>query len=222
MLPITPFPNGVPEDSHPSTKDGVPFRAVRGSLVLLPVVVLVGCGGNDSSSTATQPTTTAAQVPKKETTVVVHETEYSLDPSNADAGATGLVKIKVVNDGKLAHALAVEGPNGRVDLDGSLEPGSSATMEVDLDKPGSYTWFCPLDDHRAKGMSGTIRVSGSEPASAPEGQSTTATQTTPTQTVTQTQTTTQVQTQTQTQTQTSPTPTQTETTPTATTGGDGY
>jgi heme/copper-type cytochrome/quinol oxidase subunit 2 len=102
-----------------------------------------------------------------------------------------------------------------------VEPGASATLEADLDKPGTYTWYCPLDGHRGKGMSGSITVGGSSPArgAEPTGTTTTDTSTTPTQTQT---TTTQTNTQTQTETKTVTTPsTSTSTTPTATTG-DGY
>jgi hypothetical protein len=69
--------------------------------------------------------------------------------------------------------------------------------------------YCPLDGHRAKGMSGSITVGGENPARGPEsgGATVTTTSTTPTQTQTTTQTTTQTQTE-----------TQTVTTPTATAG----
>jgi PQQ system protein len=189
----------------------------RVPLAVAAALAVAGCGSSDSGqSTDTVPTESAPAAKKPENLVVVHETEFRLDPANVSGGSKGLVRIKVVNDGKIAHALAVEGPNGRVDLDGSLEPGESATMEVDLDKPGTYTWFCPLGDHRAKGMTGTITVGGDAPARGSEDQSTTVTRTTPTQTTTQTQT--QTHTQTQTQTVTTPSRTQTDTTPTATTG----
>lgn len=184
------------------------------------VVGLVGCGGSGGGrTTASLPAETTPAVPKPETHVVVHETEFKLDPANAAGGDAGLVAIKIVNDGHVAHSLAVDGPNGEVELDGDVAPGHTAALEADLDQPGTYTWYCPLDGHRAKGMSGTITVGGSSPARGAEGQSTTVTTgTTPTQTVTPTQTQTSTRTQTQTQTQTTTTPTQTSTTPTATTG----
>jgi plastocyanin len=159
--------------------------------------------------------------------VVVHETEFTLNPARAAGGDVGLVSIKIVNDGKVAHALAVDGPNGEVELDGRVEPGATATLEADLDKPGTYTMYCPLDGHRAKGMSGTITVGGSNPARGAEPTGTTTSTTSTSTTPTQTNTTTQTTTQTQTETRTVTTPTTTSTTPTATTGtpssgGSGY
>lgn len=191
--------------------------------MLLVTAAVAGCGSDSGTTTQAAPVENTPAVAKPAKQVVVHETEFKLDPARAAGGDVGLVSIKVVNDGKVAHALAVDGPNGEVQLDGRVEPGATATLEADLDKPGTYTMYCPLDGHRAKGMSGTITVGGSNPArgAQPTGTTTTTTSTTPTQTETTTQTTTQTQTRTVT------TPTATDTTPTATTGtpssgGSGY
>jgi uncharacterized cupredoxin-like copper-binding protein len=193
------------------------------------VAFVAGCGDSSNTTTTGVPAENTPAAAKPTTQVVVHESEFRLDPAQADGGSEGLVTIKIVNDGKVPHALAVDGPNGLVELDGRVEPGATATLEADLDQPGTYTMYCPLDHHRANGMSGTITVGGSTPArgAEPTGSGTTTsptTVTTPTQTATTTRT--QTQTQTQTETKTVTTPTATETTPTATTGtpssGNGY
>jgi plastocyanin len=204
---------------------------VRGVVFLVSIGVFVGgCGASSNTTTTSIPAENTPSVPKPEKRVVVHESEFRLDPAQAAGGDEGLVTIKLVNDGKVAHALAVDGPNGVVELDGSVEPGASATLEADLDKPGTYPMYCPLDGHRGKGMSGTITVGGSSPARGAEPTGTTTATTTST-TPTQPQTTTQTQTQTETKTVTTPstgtgTSTGTSTTPTATTGtpsgGSGY
>lgn len=195
--------------------------------MFLVTVVVAGCGNGAATTTTAAPAETAPAAPKPAKQVVVHETEFKLDPARAAGGDVGLVSIKIVNDGKVAHALAVDGPNGEVELDGRVEPGATATLEADLDKPGTYTMYCPLDGHRAKGMSGTITVGGSSPARGAEPTGTTTTTTSTATTPTQTQTQTQTTTTTQTQTRTVTTPTSTSTTPTATTGtpssgGSGY
>lgn len=208
----------------------VPSARVRGVYSLALVVVFAaGCGGDSGTTTTGVPAETAPAAAKPSKQLVIHETEFRLDPAQANGGDEGLVTIKVVNDGKVAHALAVDGPNGLVELDGRVEPGATATLEADLDKPGTYTMYCPLDGHRGKGMQGTITVGGSSPArgAEPAGPSTTTGTTTTTTTTTpaQTQTTTQTQTQTETKTVTTPstTGTGTSTSPTATTGSpSGY
>lgn len=182
---------------------------------MVALVALAGCGDSYNGTTSA-PAENVPAAPKASHQVVVRETEFKLDPAQAAGGEEGLVAIKILNEGKVAHSLAVDGPNGLVELDGSVEPGGQATLEADLDKPGTYTWYCPLDGHRSKGMTGSITVGGSNPARGAEGAATT-TQPTPTQTETQTQT----QTQTETKTVTSPSPSPTATTGTPS-GGYGY
>src|SRR3954453_7531426 len=97
------------------------------------------------------------------------------------------------------------GPTGRSSSMAGSSRGATATLEADLDKPGTYTMYCPLDGHRAKGMSGSITGGGSTPPPGPEPTGTTpptGTSTTPTETQTTTQTQTQTQTQTETETET--------------------
>jgi plastocyanin len=71
----------------------------------------------------------------------------------------GKVTIAMVNPSgnSLPHAIAIEG-NG-VDQDGqTVQPGGGPSrVSLDL-KPGTYTFYCPVDGHRAAGMQGTLTV----------------------------------------------------------------
>jgi plastocyanin len=200
----------------------------RGAVLLLTLAGLAGCGGGASTTTVTPATTPTAEqtapvvadVPR----VVLHETDYRISPARADGGHEGLVSIRFFNDGKVPHALAVDGPNGVVEFDGQVSPGHRGVLQVDLDRPGTYAMYCPLDGHRARGMAGTITVGGTQPARGAEPATTattSSTTTTPTQTQTTKSQTTPTQTQTVTRTQTQ---TKTVTTPTTTTttGPGGY
>jgi uncharacterized cupredoxin-like copper-binding protein len=61
------------------------------------------------------------------------------------------------NPSGIPHAIAVEG-NG-VDKDGNtVQKGGTSTVTADL-KAGTYTFYCPVDGHRAAGMKGTLTVS---------------------------------------------------------------
>jgi uncharacterized cupredoxin-like copper-binding protein len=40
---------------------------------------------------------------------------------------------------------------------GILEVGESGDVDADLEA-GTYMWFCPVGDHRARGMEGKITV----------------------------------------------------------------
>ena len=57
----------------------------------------------------------------------------------------------------LPDAIAVEG-NG-VDQDGeTVQPGGVSIDTVNL-KPGTYSFYCPVGNHEAEGMEGTLVVS---------------------------------------------------------------
>ncbi len=111
--------------------------------------------GTAGAETTTTPTPGGAAVAK----VKVKETEYELDPQNPKVTKAGVVSFRVENAGKITHALEVEGPGDEVETE-AIPPGKSATLKADLSKPGAYEWYCPIDDHKARGMKGTITVAG--------------------------------------------------------------
>jgi plastocyanin len=123
-----------------------------------------GCGGGDDTSST--PARTPATAPTTATTpasggsaFTVTEREYSLTPANPELPSKGEFTISVRNAGATRHALEVEGPAGEVESD-AIEPGKTVQLKVKLTKPGRYEWYCPIDDHKGKGMRGTIVVAG--------------------------------------------------------------
>jgi plastocyanin len=56
----------------------------------------------------------------------------------------------------LPHAFEVEG-QGVEEETATIEPGNRASVTVDLG-PGRYTFYCPVGNHRAAGMEGTLTV----------------------------------------------------------------
>jgi plastocyanin len=72
---------------------------------------------------------------------------------------SGKVTLAMANPSgnSLPHAIAIEG-NG-VDQKGQTVQPGGGTSRVSLDlKPGTYTFYCPVDGHRAAGMQGTLTV----------------------------------------------------------------
>jgi uncharacterized cupredoxin-like copper-binding protein len=109
-------------------------------------LAVVGCGTSSKSGAGT---TAGAEKPIQ--IVVVHETEFRLRPSTTRLVAGKTYDLEGVNDGKIRHALEIDGP----DLEENtkvIEPGGSETIRVSLQNPGVYAFFCPLDRHRQKGM----------------------------------------------------------------------
>jgi uncharacterized cupredoxin-like copper-binding protein len=133
-------------------------------LLVAGVVALAGCGDDDDggdSAGAEQSTAadTAAQSTPASGAVKLSETEFKITPADVPVEKTGKVTFEVANDGKIDHALEVEGPNGEVETD-TIPAGQSATLEVDLSKAGTYEMYCPIGNHRAMGMEGQVSVAG--------------------------------------------------------------
>ena len=72
------------------------------------------------------------------------------DPAATGTLPKGTYEIDVSNQGKQAHNLVVEGP-GANKTTPLIQPGGSEKLTVPL-KPGDYTLYCSVDDHRKLGM----------------------------------------------------------------------
>jgi plastocyanin len=127
-------------------------------------LALAGCGEDREEEAGKAGTGTATEEAAKPSgppvaTVRVSETEYKLDPANPKISEAGVVEFVATNDGKVDHALEVEGPEGEVETE-VFGPGERATLKADLSEPGSYTWYCPVGNHRELGMEGKVWVAG--------------------------------------------------------------
>jgi plastocyanin len=88
-------------------------------------------------------------------TVPVSLTDFRL-PRDVRVPRSGLIAFEATNDGQSLHALAVVSPSGQARTQ-TLRPGERTTVEVRL-PPGTYKWYCPVDDHERRGMVGRVRV----------------------------------------------------------------
>jgi uncharacterized cupredoxin-like copper-binding protein len=127
--------------------------AVRYALVAIAVLALAGCGGNDDGSAVGTATTESSG-----TAVQVSLVDFEIKPGTVNLDAPGTYTFEVTNDGQTEHALEIEG-NGVEEETDTLGPGESGEVTVEL-AAGEYELYCPVDDHRANGMEGTLVVSG--------------------------------------------------------------
>jgi uncharacterized cupredoxin-like copper-binding protein len=124
---------------------------MRRLLLLIPAaLMLAGCGGGGSSESKGG---TVVQ------TIKISEKEFSLNPSTVNVSKTGTYEFEVSNDGRLTHALEIEG-NGVEEKSGDIDPGAKMTLRVTFSQDGSYEMYCPIDGHKAQGMSGSVVVGG--------------------------------------------------------------
>ncbi len=136
-------------------------------------LAIAGCGSSSSSSSSPPASSSNGAVPSGGSaggssgggrTVTLSETEFKITPAAPTVADTGTITITVKNSGAVTHALAVQTPSGVVKT-GPIPSGSTATLKVDAAKAGRYTFFCPIDHHRASGMQGVLVV-GSAAASS--------------------------------------------------------
>jgi uncharacterized cupredoxin-like copper-binding protein len=127
---------------------------MRRILILLPVLVLAGCGGSSNSSS--EDTQTGGSVVQ---TIQISEKEYSLTPSTVDLSKAGTYEFEVTNDGQITHAFKVEEGEGGAEAEsGEIEPGQTKTVRFAFSGDGSFEMYCPVPGHEEMGMKGTIVV----------------------------------------------------------------
>jgi uncharacterized cupredoxin-like copper-binding protein len=147
--------------------------------VALAATACSSSGQSTTSSSASSTTPGSTVAAGSGTKVTVGETEYKLALST-DSFTAGPYTFTAVNNGKIVHALEIDGA-GVHGVTGNIEPGQSASVSVQLE-PGKYDVFCPIPGHKALGMNAEITVtagsgggaSGSASTSPSTAQSTTS------------------------------------------------
>jgi uncharacterized cupredoxin-like copper-binding protein len=143
----------------------------RSAATLLAVIAvgasLAGCGDEEREEAGTTGTGTAgteahAQQPTGPAgaTVEMSLVDFELDPSDPEVDQSGVVEFSLSNDGEAPHNLEVETPDGEFELEQDLQPGQTGTLRAQVPEPGEYVMYCPVGDHRERGMEGTLTVTG--------------------------------------------------------------
>jgi uncharacterized cupredoxin-like copper-binding protein len=117
--------------------------------LVLALVLVPACGGEEETVDDATPAGDRVVVDISLSEFVAEPSEVAVEP--------GSYTFHVVNDGQVVHALEIEGPSGEVET-GDLQPGESADLDVDFPEDGVFELYCPVGDHRDRGMEGTIVV----------------------------------------------------------------
>jgi len=120
------------------------------------VLALAGCGGDDEPSGSSGGSSSTPAAGSGETLQLAAPEDGSLkfDKTTLDATA-GTVTIDFDNPSGTPHAVEIEG-NG-VEEASDTVTSSKTSVTADL-KAGTYTFYCPVANHREEGMEGTLTV----------------------------------------------------------------
>lgn len=134
-------------------------------LLLALALVGAGCGGDDNSDSGSSDSGQAAETQTSETggggaaqTLKLSADAggaLKFDKSSLSAKA-GKVTIVLDNPSSLPHAVEIEG-NGIEEESDTIGEGETTEVSATV-KPGEYEYYCPVDGHKAGGMTGTLTV----------------------------------------------------------------
>ena len=134
------------------TRRALPLVLVLAALVL----ALSACGGGSSSSSTTPATTGGGAAGGGSTVKISADPSGALKYEQTDVSATaGSITIDFTNMSSLPHDVTIEGNGASGATDQITDSTTSTTVDLE---PGTYTFFCSVDGHRAAGMEGTLTV----------------------------------------------------------------
>jgi plastocyanin len=103
-----------------------------------------------------------AGVAHAQAAVSVTAVEFAFQPSTLTV-SPGRVTFTLRNGGQFPHNITIEGIGDVIPE--NVMGGQTASGAVTL-APGTYTFWCPVDAHRDRGMEGTLIVAGAGAARA--------------------------------------------------------
>jgi plastocyanin len=130
-------------------------------LAATAALAFAGCGGDDEEPT---PAATEAETETPTEAAASGSTlKIAADPGGAKkftestlTATAGEVTVEFANESQLPHAVEIEG-NGVEEETETVTGQDAPPLTVEL-QPGEYTYYCPVGDHRAEGMEGTLTV----------------------------------------------------------------
>jgi plastocyanin len=147
-----------------------PFSLLAVLAAAVTALALAACGSDDNSdSSSSSADTSAPAKTAADTAPTGGGAELTLDAVEKGPGqysfskksltaSGGNVTVAMANPAgnQAPHAIEIEG-NGVEKSGQVVSAGGTSTVTADL-KPGKYEFYCPVDDHRADGMEGTLTV----------------------------------------------------------------
>jgi plastocyanin len=127
----------------------------------LAVAVFTGCGGDDDEPESAATPAATQEEPAGggggEELALASPEDGSLEYDKTELTApAGSVTITYSNPSQVPHAVALEG-NGVEETGETVTASDAPPLTVELEA-GTYTFYCPVGQHRSAGMEGTLTV----------------------------------------------------------------
>jgi plastocyanin len=122
--------------------------------VAAAALAFAGCGGDDGAASGGGGASGASGGGQQLALAADPGGDLKFDKTTLTAKA-GTVTIDFTNDSPVPHAVEIEG-NGVDKASKTITKGKNS-VTADL-KPGTYTFYCPVGQHRQAGMEGTLTV----------------------------------------------------------------
>jgi uncharacterized cupredoxin-like copper-binding protein len=126
-------------------------RRVAVAFLGVAAAVSGGCGGGSDHETRTAGSTEAPAGEK----IAVEGKEFSYDPANLTLEAGQPFTIVLKNTGSIEHDLTVDDAKFKLTVPGN----NTREKGLEVEKPGTYQFYCSLPGHKSAGMKGELTVS---------------------------------------------------------------
>ncbi len=96
--------------------------------------------------------------------------EFMITPSKATVQQGQSVRFSVTNAGTEQHNFTVELEKQKIEsklFNTNLMPGETRMVEFTFPAAGEWEMYCPLEDHKARGMKGDLEVLSTSPGGMP-------------------------------------------------------
>ena len=91
--------------------------------------------------------------------VEITAADFRFTPSQLFAKPGERLIVVLRNAGTNPHSIVFEFPEGRQGLERPLNPGERAQLSITMPwNPGNFVYYCPVGDHRERGMRGVVTV----------------------------------------------------------------
>ena len=123
---------------------------VRSVHLVTLALLVAGCSNALDAGNESRP---GGRQPGNEVDVALADFTIEI-PASVDEG---VVTFSVTNEGAREHGFKIVGAGLEEELDETLQPGRTRELSVAL-KFGTYDVWCPVGDHRDRGMVATLQV----------------------------------------------------------------